>query len=44
MTVALIAGVFTKIIDPKDFIVLASMVFTFYFSNKPVGSTGEIAK
>ena len=44
MTLALIAGVFTKIIDPKDFIVLASMVFTFYFSNKPTDNAGKITK
>lgn len=29
---ALVAGLFTKIIDPKDFIVIASMVFTYYFT------------
>lgn len=34
MTLAVIAGLFTKVIDPKDFMVLASMAFTFYFSNK----------
>jgi uncharacterized membrane protein AbrB (regulator of aidB expression) len=31
---AVVAGLFTKILDPKDFMVLASMAFTFYFSNK----------
>lgn len=34
MTVAVVAGLFTKILDPKDFMVLASMAFTFYFANK----------
>jgi len=34
MTVALIVLTFIGKIDPKDFIVLASMVFTYYFSNK----------
>ena len=34
MTMALIAGLFTSKIDPKDFMVLASMAFTFYFANK----------
>lgn len=34
MTVAVVAGFFLKILDPKDFMVLASMAFTFYFANK----------
>jgi hypothetical protein len=34
MTIALIALTFIGRVDPKDFIVLASMVFTFYFSAK----------
>ena len=34
MTVAVVAGLFTKVLDPKDFMVLASMAFTFYFANK----------
>jgi hypothetical protein len=34
MTLAVIVGLFTKILDPKDFMVLASMAFTFYFSAK----------
>ena len=34
MTLAVVAGLFTKILDPKDFMVLASMTFTFYFANK----------
>jgi hypothetical protein len=34
MCVATIAGLFTGKIDPKDFMVLASMAFTFYFANK----------
>lgn len=32
MAVALVAGLFTKIVDAKDFIVIASMVFTYYFT------------
>ena len=32
VTIALISGLFLNKIDPKDFTVLASMVFTFYFS------------
>jgi hypothetical protein len=34
VSLAVIAGLFTGIIDPKDFMMLASMVFTFYFANK----------
>jgi hypothetical protein len=34
MALAVVAGLFTKVIDPKDFMVLASMAFTFYFANK----------
>ena len=41
VTMALIAGLFTKVVDPKDFIVLASMVFAFYFSK---GTTSPLLK
>ena len=41
MTVAVIAGLFTGKIDPKDFMVLASMAFAFYFANKGETS-GEV--
>jgi hypothetical protein len=34
ITVAVIAGLFVGKLDPKDFMVLASMAFTFYFSAK----------
>ncbi len=34
MCLATIAGLFLDKIDPKDFMVLASMAFTFYFTNK----------
>jgi len=34
MALAVVAGLFTGKIDPKDFMVLASMAFTFYFANK----------
>ena len=34
MTLALIAGLFTNKVDAKDFVMLASMSFTFYFANK----------
>jgi len=38
------AGFFLKILDPKDFMVLTSMAFGFYFAAKPTDSTGAIAK
>jgi hypothetical protein len=34
MAVATIAGMFVGRIDPKDFMILASMAFSFYFANK----------
>lgn len=34
MALAVVAGLFLGKIDPKDFMVLASMAFTFYFSSK----------
>ena len=34
MSGATIAGLFTNRIDPKDFMILASMAFSFYFANK----------
>lgn len=34
MALSVIAGLFLRIIDPKDFMVLASMAFTFYFAAK----------
>ena len=39
MCLATIAGLFIRIIDPKDFMVLASMAFTFYFSYKSDNSS-----
>jgi len=39
MALATVAGTFLGIIDPKDFMTLASMSFAFYFANK-----GEPAK
>jgi hypothetical protein len=38
------AGFFCKLLDPKDFMVLASMAFGFYFAAKPTDSTGTILK
>lgn len=34
MAVAVVALTFLGIVDPKDFIALASMAFAFYFANK----------
>lgn len=34
MALAVIVGLFVERIDPKDFMILASMAFTFYFANK----------
>jgi hypothetical protein len=34
MTLAVITGLFLDKIDPKDFMILASMAFAFYFANK----------
>lgn len=39
MALAVIGGMFTGKVDNKDFIMLAGMAFTFYFSNK--GSADE---
>lgn len=34
VTLALIALTFIGKVDPKDFVAIAMMVFTYYFSNK----------
>ena len=34
MAIATIAGMLLGKIDPKDFLTLVSMAFTFYFANK----------
>jgi len=34
ITITACAALFTNKIDPKDFMILASMAFGFYFSNK----------
>ena len=44
MTGAVITGLFVGKVDPKDFFVLSSMVFAFYFSNKPTDANGVIVK
>lgn len=38
------AGFFLKLLDPKDFMVLTSMAFSFYFAVKPSDSNGTILK
>jgi len=35
ITIATIAGLFVGKVDPKDFMVLTSMVFVYYFNTKP---------
>jgi asparagine N-glycosylation enzyme membrane subunit Stt3 len=37
-------GFFFKILEPKDFMVLAMAAFSFYFSVKPTDNNGEINK
>lgn len=45
MAIAVVAGMFTGKIESKDFMVLASMAFTFYFTSKPADAvTGQILK
>lgn len=34
MTISSCAGFFMGVLDPKDFMLLASMAFAFYFSHK----------
>ena len=34
MALATVAGMFMNKIDPKDFMILASAAFSFYFANK----------
>lgn len=34
MAVAVVILTFIGIVDPKDFMILASMAFSFYFANK----------
>lgn len=39
IALAVIGALFARIIDAKDFIILASMVFAFYFTNSRDNST-----
>lgn len=38
MAVAVVVGMFYGKVDAKDFMILASMAFSFYFANKGEGS------
>lgn len=42
MALATIAGLFLHVVDPKDFMVLSTMAFAFYFTTKgnPTESLG----
>lgn len=40
ITLAFVAGFLIGKIDPKDFMIIVSMVFAFYF-NKPQGNAGD---
>jgi hypothetical protein len=45
LTITACAGFFLKILDPKDFMLLASMAYGFYFASKPSDtSTGAGVK
>ena len=44
MAAAVVAGLFTGHIDAKDFMVLASMAFAFYFANKGDSSKDFLGK
>jgi hypothetical protein len=44
MALATVAGLFTRILNAEQFMILASMAFSFYFAAKPVNSVGEITK
>ena len=44
MTLATVVGMFMGKIDPKDFMILASMAFSFYFANKGTSENGFLGK
>ena len=44
LTVSLVYLTIVKIVDPKDFMTLCAMAFTYYFSNKPNDSSGTLVK
>lgn len=44
MAVGVIVLTVMRILSPDNFMVLAAMAFSFYFSNKPTDSEGRITK
>ncbi len=44
VAVTLCGGFLLKILDPKDFMILASMVFAFYYTKPVDKSTDEFVK
>ena len=44
VTLALIALTFLNKVDPKDFVAIAMMVFTYYFSNKGTSENNYLDK
>lgn len=44
ITLSACIGFFMKLLEAKDFMVLASMAFSFYFAVKPTNNNGEINK
>lgn len=44
MAIAVVGLTAFGIVEPKDFMMLAAMAFSFYFANKPTNASGEITK
>jgi arginine exporter protein ArgO len=44
MALAVVFLTANQIVDPKDFLMLAGMAFSFYFANKPTDTNGNIVK
>jgi len=44
IAIAVIGLTFMKIVEAKDFLVIAGMVFTYYFSNKGNESNNYLGK
>jgi asparagine N-glycosylation enzyme membrane subunit Stt3 len=44
LAVSACAGFFLKLLEPKDFMLLAGMAFSFYFAAKPIDANGNITK
>ncbi len=43
VAITVCAGFLLKVLEPKDFIVLASIVFTYYFTYKPVTPANDLS-